>query len=64
MTPEENITLVENMGVGTQVSFHINCNADRKLYTGIVSRHSNLGLVVVLPGGTFELRKAINLQIV
>lgn len=64
MTPEENINLVENMEVGTKVAFHTSSNDDRKLYIGTVSRHKGLGLVVVLPEGTFELRKAINLQII
>lgn len=48
---------------GDYIEFNLSCNADAPTYIGFVSNDPDLGLVCVVDGQKFEVRKMINLKV-
>lgn len=47
---------------GDIIEFYISCNADRKLLTGKVEHSEQLGLITIVDGVQYELRKLIDIR--
>lgn len=48
---------------GDTIEFYISCNADRKLYTGKVEYKDQLGLICIVNGLQYELRKLVDIKV-
>lgn len=55
---------MEKVNVHDKIKFYISCNADRKLFVGIVSYKEQLGLITIIDGIQYELRKLIDIEII
>ena len=55
--------MIENIKQGDTIEFYISCNADRKLYTGDVEYRDQLGLISIVDGVQYELRKLVDIKV-
>lgn len=55
--------MIENIKQGDTIEFYISCNADRKLYTGKVEHKNQLGLISIVDGVQYELRKLVDIRV-
>lgn len=55
--------MIENINQGDTIEFYISCNADRKLLTGKVEYKEQLGLISIVDGVQYELRKLIDIRV-
>lgn len=55
--------MIENTKQGDTIEFYISCNADRKLYTGKVEHKDQLGLISIVDGVEYELRKLVDIRV-
>ena len=55
--------MIENIKQGDTIEFYISCNADRKLFTGKVEYKDQLGLISIVSGVQYELRKLVDIKV-
>jgi hypothetical protein len=55
--------MIENIKQGDTIEFYVSCNADRKLYTGEVKYKDQLGLISIVDGVQYELRKLVDITV-
>ena len=55
--------MIENIKQGDTIEFYISCNADRKLFTGKVEYKDQLGLISIVDGVQYELRKLVDIKV-
>lgn len=49
--------------IGDTIQFHTCSNANRELFIGVVDYNDQLGLITVVDGIQYELRKLMNIRI-
>ena len=54
---------MENVKTGNLISFHDSCNADRKTLKGVVEFKDQLGLITIVDGVQYELKKLIDIKV-
>jgi len=47
---------------GDKINFYISCNADRKKLTGNVEHKDQLGLICIVEGKQYEVRKMVDIE--
>lgn len=55
--------MIENIKQGDTIEFYISCNADRKLFIGKVEYKDQLGLISIVDGVQYELRKLVDIRV-
>ena len=55
--------MIENIKQGDTIEFYTSCNADRKLFTGKVEYKDQLGLISIVDGVQYELRKLVDIKV-
>ena len=55
--------MISDIKQGDTIEFYISCNADRKLYTGKVDYKNQLGLICIVDGVQYELRKLVDIKV-
>ena len=55
--------ICENCNPAMNIEFYISCNADRKLFTGKVEYKDQLGLISIVDGVQYELRKLVDIRV-
>lgn len=63
MTMEENQNLIDNLKEGDVIEFYTCCNADRKLFKGMVEYKNQLGWITNVKGNQYEIRKLVDMNI-
>jgi len=63
-TIEENIKFVANLKVGNIIQFYTCCNADRNRLEGKVCHDDGLGLITIVEGVKYEIRKLIDIELI
>jgi hypothetical protein len=48
---------------GDTIEFYTSCNSDRKLLTGKVEYKEQLGLISIVDGVQYELRKLVDIKV-
>jgi hypothetical protein len=56
-------TKFEDIKRGDTIEFYVSSNADRKLYKGKVEYKDQLGLISVVDGVQYELRKLVDIKV-
>ncbi|OCB77975.1 hypothetical protein [Flavobacterium crassostreae] len=55
--------MIENIKQGDTIEFYISCNANRELFTGKVEHKYQLGLISIVDGAQYELRKLVDIKV-
>jgi hypothetical protein len=55
--------MIENIEQGDTIEFYISCNADRKLLTGKVECKDQLGLISIVDGVQYEIKKLVDIKV-
>ncbi len=56
--------MIDNIKKGDTIEFYTCCNSDRQLLRGTVEYKKQLGLITVVNGNQYELRKLIDIKTV
>ena len=64
MTVEENQKLIDNLKENDVIEFYISCNADRKLFKGVVKYKEQLGWITNINGEQYEIKKLIDIKVI
>lgn len=58
------IPVYDNLKAGDKIEFFTCCNADRKPLTGIIEDNENLGLICIVNGELYEVRKLVDIKVI
>lgn len=52
-----------NVKEGDTIEFYVSCNANRKLFTGVVQYKEQLGLITIVDGVQYEIKKLVDIKV-
>jgi len=56
--------MIENIKQGDTIEFYTCCNADRKLFRGIVEYEEQLGFITYIDGNQYNLKRLVDVVVV